>query len=295
MSRVGGQLGFIEPQLLTSVDQPPLGEEWLHEIKHDGYRTLLVVEGGQARAYTRTGLDWTARYPGIVDATAKLHCRSAILDGEVVVQDDRGASDFEALRSAIKWQPYKPIFYAFDLLHLDGKDLRDRPLLERRAKLNTLLRLDETSPLQFSEAFIGDCVAFFRACAEHGLEGVVSKLASSRYRSGRSKTWLKSKCFTESSFVIIGTDRDRETGAMRALLARAEEQGLIYAGTALICLPAEARQDLQHRLTDLSSDVPPIAGLRHREAQWSKPELMARVRHLAGAKALRHATVRAVG
>jgi bifunctional non-homologous end joining protein LigD len=88
------QLGFIEPQLLTSVDQPPEGDEWLHEIKHDGYRTLLVLEGKQARAYTRKGLDWTTRYPGIVSAAAKLHCRSAILDGEVIVQDERGASSY---------------------------------------------------------------------------------------------------------------------------------------------------------------------------------------------------------
>ena len=113
---------FIEPQLLTSVDQPPQGGEWLHEIKHDGYRTLLVVEGKQARAYTRTGLDWTSRYPGIVSAVAKLNCRSAILDGEAIVQDERGASDFDALMSAIRWNPHKLIFYAFDLLHLDGKD-----------------------------------------------------------------------------------------------------------------------------------------------------------------------------
>ena len=154
-------LGFIEPQLLTSVDQPPQGDEWLHEIKHDGYRTLLVVDGKQARAYTRTGLDWTNLYPGIVSAAAKLNCRSAILDGEVIFQDERGASDFDALMSAIRWNPHKLIFYAFDLLHLDGKDLRDRPLLERRAKLNELLGLDEASPLQLSEEFIGDAAAFF--------------------------------------------------------------------------------------------------------------------------------------
>jgi hypothetical protein len=93
-------LGFIEPQLLTSVDQPPQGDEWLHEIKHDGYRTLVVVDGGDARAYTRTGLDWTKRYPGIVNAAAKLKCRSAIFDGEVIVRDERGVSDFDALMSA---------------------------------------------------------------------------------------------------------------------------------------------------------------------------------------------------
>ena len=109
-------------------------------------------------------------------------------------------------------------------------------MIERRAELKTLLGTNRTSPLQFSEEFTGDPAAFFQACANHRLEGMVSKLATSRYRSGRSKTWLKCKCFTESSFVIIGTDRDRKTGAVMALLARAEEQGLAYAGSAFIAL-----------------------------------------------------------
>lgn len=114
-------------------------------------------------------MDWTDRYPLIVSAGRKLDCRSAILDGEVIVQDARGISDFEALRSAMRWHPHKLIFYAFDLFYLDGKDLRDRPLLERRAKLRELLRSDDKNPLQFSEEFIGDSAAFFRAYAEHDL------------------------------------------------------------------------------------------------------------------------------
>ena len=295
MSGVREQLGFIEPQLLTSVDQPPQGDEWLHEIKHDGYRTLLVVERGQVRAFTRTGLDWTNRYPGIVGTTAKLRCRSAILDGEVIVQDERGASDFDALMSAIRWHPHKLIFYAFDLLHLDGEDLRDRPLIERRAKLRELLQVDKTSPLQFSEEFTGDVAAFFRACAKHGLEGIVSKFASSRYRSGRSKTWLKCKCFTESELVIIGTDRDRKTGATLALLARAEEQRLAYAGSAFIALSGNERDVLRAHLESIKVSQCPLGRLRFPGAQWVKPQLVARVRHLAGATMLRHATVRAVG
>jgi bifunctional non-homologous end joining protein LigD len=124
-----------------------------------------------------------------------------IIDGEVIVQDERGVSDFDALRLAIKQQPHRLIFYAFDLLHLNGKDLRDGSLLERRGELKELLGADQTSRLQFSEEFLGDGAAFFQTCAAHGLEGVVSKLGSSRYRSGRSKTWLKTKCFTENAFI----------------------------------------------------------------------------------------------
>src|SRR5262249_39171835 len=153
---------------------------------------MLVVERGSASAYTRNGHDWSDRYPGIIAAARKLQCRNAILDGEVIVQDARGVSDFEALQTALRSKTERLIFYAFDLLHLDGKELRDTPLVERRTKLAELVRRTPDSPIQFSEEFVGDAAAFFRACAAHELEGIVSKLATSRYRSGRSKTWLKS-------------------------------------------------------------------------------------------------------
>ena len=99
MPSVNNRLGFVEPLLLTSTDQPPQGSNWIHEVKHDGYRTLLVIERGTARAYTRNGFDWSDRYPDIVSAAGQLPCRFAILDGETIVQNDRGVSDFEALRS----------------------------------------------------------------------------------------------------------------------------------------------------------------------------------------------------
>jgi DNA ligase D-like protein (predicted ligase) len=277
-------LEFISPQLATSVDHPPPRAGWIHEVKHDGYRTLLSVERGKARAYTRNGFDWTDRYPAITKAAAKLDCRSAIIDGEVIVQDERGVSDFEALKSVIRWQPQRLILCAFDLLHLNGKDLRDRPLLERRAKLKELV------PGEHPFLFVGDAATFFRACADHQLEGIVSKLASSKYRSGRSKTWLKTKCFTESSFVIIGTARDRKTKAPLALLAQSNVGGLRYAGSAFIALSGTDRAELAVRLKKLERC--PIPKLRFPDAQWVKP-LKARVRHLSGSGYLRHATVRA--
>jgi bifunctional non-homologous end joining protein LigD len=211
-------LEFINLQLATAVDHPPPRAGWIHEVKHDGYRTLLIIERRKARAYTRNGFDWTERYAGIARGAAKLNCHSAIMDGEVIVQNKNGISDFDALKSAIRWRPQSLIFCAFDLLHFNGKDLREQPLLERRAKLKALVPSEH--PFLFSEEFSGDAAAFFRACADHQLEGIVSKLASSKYRSGRSKTWLKTKCFTESSFLIIGTARDRKTRAPLALLAR---------------------------------------------------------------------------
>jgi DNA ligase D-like protein (predicted ligase) len=276
MSRATTRLGFVEPQLLTPTDQPPQRSGWIHEVKHDGYRTLLVIERGNV-CYTRNGFDWNERYPGIISAAGELRCRAAILDGEVIVQDERGVSDFEALSAAIRWLPHTLRFYAFDILHLNGEDLRDQPLLDRRTKLKGLLGRDRTSPLQFSDEFTGDSAAFFRACTKHGLEGVVSKLASSRYRSGRSKTWLKSKCFTESDLVIIGTDRDRKTGATRALLANAD---LTYAGAAFIGLRGDAWHDLHERLRQISIKRAPLSGLRMKGAQWVEPRLTAKVRHL---------------
>jgi DNA ligase D-like protein (predicted ligase) len=273
------------------VDQPPQGREWIHEIKHDGYRTLLVVEDGLVRAYTRNGFNWSERYPGLVSAAAKLDCRSAIIDGEVIVQDESGVSDFDALKTAIRWQPERLILYAFDLLHLNGRDLREEILSYRRTKLKELIGVPQ-SRLQFSEEFTEGGGALFRACVEHGLEGIVSKLSSSRYRSGRTKSWLKTKCFTESAFVIIGTDRDRKTGAVRALLARADDQGLIYVGPAFIALAGSEREDFRARLERIKIERCPIPKLRISEARWVDPQLVVRVRHLAGTKYLRHATVR---
>ena len=283
-------LQFISPQLATAVDHPPPRAGWIHEVKHDGYRTLLIIERHTARAFTRNGFDWSDHYAGITRAAAKLDCRSAIIDGEVIVQNERGVSDFEALKSAIRWTPQRLLFCAFDLLHLNGKDLRDLPLVERRARLRELVPSEH--PFLFSEEFTGDAAAFFKACADRQLEGIVSKLASSKYRSGRSKTWLKTKCFTEGSFIIIGTARDRKTKAPLALLARADAEGLAYAGSAFIALSAHEREALKARLKTSKVERCPIPKLRFRDAEWVKPQLLARVRHLAGVKYLRHGTVR---
>jgi len=283
-------LEFIRPQLATAVDHPPSRAGWIHEVKHDGHRTLLIIERRKVRAYTRNGFDWTERYSGITKAAVKINCRSAIIDGEVIVQDERGISDFNALKSAIRWHRQRLIFCAFDLIHLNDKDLRERPLLERRAKLKELVPSEH--PFLFSEEFTGDAAAFFQACADHQLEGIVSKLSSSKYRSGRSKTWLKTKCFTESSLLLIGTARDRKTKAPLALLARVDAQGLTYAGSAFIALSRDERDELSARLKTSKVECCPIARLRFPDAQWVKPELMADVRHLSGVGYIRHATVR---
>src|SRR5690349_1681922 len=201
-------LGFIRPEIPTRVPEPPSGDGWIHEIKHDGYRTLIVIDQGNVRAFSRHGRDWTGPYRRVVVAAAKLPCKAALLDGELIVQDKNGISDFDALRSAIHKARHRLVLFAFDLLHLDGKDMRRTPLLERRAALRKLIEPDCRSPTQFSDHVDCNGAKFFKAAAELGLEGIVSKRASCLYRPGRSRNWLKIKNMVESEFVLLGTEVD---------------------------------------------------------------------------------------
>jgi DNA ligase D-like protein (predicted ligase) len=292
MALANSKLHFIEPQLASPVDQPPQGKHWIHERKHDGYRCQVLLARGQAHVFSRNGFDWSDRYPSLVRAAANLRCQSAIIDGEAIVQDVKGASDFEALSSAMRSHPDRVILYAFDLMHLNGNDLRQDALIERRALLKALLGDDQESRIQFSEEFEGDADVFFKLCGEHGLEGMVSKLALAQYRSGRTKTWLKTKCFTESTFVVIGTDRDRKTGATRALLAHDDGTGVNYAGAAFIALAGDERDQFFAEVERLTTSWAAFKSSRLTDVKWCQPEITVRVKHLAGSKTLRHATIR---
>ena len=276
--------------LPTLVEEPPAGEGWTHEIKHDGYRTLLLIEGGRARALSRQGRDWTFDLPGICEAAAKLTKGSAVMDGETVVLDADGRSDFGSLRRAITRR--EPLVYmAFDLLHLDGEDLRRLPLVERRARLIELLDGSEPT-LGCSESFEGDAAAFFKAASQLGLEGIVSKRRDSRYTGGRTERWLKTKCFEEGAFVLLGTEV-KKSGPPAAHLARLEAGKLTYAGKAMISLTAADRARLAERMTALAIDAPACPELRReRGARWVKPQLVVGVKHLKGTGGLRHASVR---
>src|SRR5262245_5112218 len=288
-------LRFIEPQLASQVDQPPEGEHWIHEVKYDGYRCQVLLQQGRARVLTRNGYDWSDRYPSIARVASTLRCHSAIIDGEAIVQDGIGVPDFDSLNSAMRWRPESIILYAFDLMHLDGKDLRQRALADRRALLRAMLMSNEESHIQFSDEFVGDGAALFKACADKGLEGIVSKNRLAPYRPGRTKTWLKSKCFTESTFVVIGMDRDRKTGALRALLAHPDSDGLNYAGAAVIDLMDDARTEFIAEVERLATSWEAFKSSRLSDVRWCEPKLMVRVKHLAGSKTLRHATVKGLG
>jgi ATP-dependent DNA ligase len=254
----------------------------------------VVIESAEARVFTRKGHNWSDRYPGIVRTASQLNCRSAIIDGEAVVQDPNGVSDFERLQSAIRSSSQSIILYAFDLLHLEGHDIRHRPLIERRSMLQHLLGADADSRIQFSEEFTGEGAAFFKACVDTNLEGMVSKHVAAPYRSGRTKTWLKCKCFTESTFLVVGTDRDPRTGALRALLAHPDSAGLNYAGAAFIALAGDERAQFFTEVDRFTTSWALFKSSRLTDVRWCHPKLTVVVKHLVGSKMLRHATVKAL-
>jgi bifunctional non-homologous end joining protein LigD len=150
----------------------------------------------------------------VVEAAGKLFCKAALIDGEAIVQDENGISDFDALRSAIHKAPHRIVLFAFDLLHLDGQDLRKAPLIERRATLRKLIEPNPRSPIQFSDHVDCDGAKFFKAAAELGLEGIVSKRVRSLYRGGPSRSWLKTKNMVEGEFILLGTEVDGQRHPM---------------------------------------------------------------------------------
>jgi len=182
--------GFIEPCLPSSAERFPAGPDWIHEIKHDGYRLMARRDAVGIRLLTRNGHDWAPRYPLIVEAVDRLKVRSCLIDGEAVACDENGLAVFERLR--LKPSGKHVFLYAFDLLELDGQDLRREPLETRKATLASLLRRSLPG-LRLNKHLVHDGESVFQHACKMGLEGIVSKRLGSRYRSGRSKDWLKFK------------------------------------------------------------------------------------------------------
>ena len=186
-----GRLEFIPPQIPTRVEQPPDDEGWVHEVNLDGYRTQIIVDKGGVRLYSKNGRDWTTKYWPIA-LEVELPCRAAIIDGEVIVPGEQGAPDCPALEAAIWNEPSRLVFVAFDILHLDGRNLAFLPLLQRKQALWQLVE-PGLGKIKYSEHFEGSAPAIIRAIDKMGLEGIISKRADSRYSSGPSNTWLKAK------------------------------------------------------------------------------------------------------
>jgi ATP-dependent DNA ligase len=183
--------GFIEPCQPSKVARPPSGPLWVHEIKHDGYRLMVRRDGARVRCFTRGGHDWADRFPAIVEAALRIQASSFMLDGEAVVVRDDGRPDFHALRT--RRTGHAVVLYAFDLIEHDGDDLRKLPLIERKWRLFKLIGKSQRRAIRFVEHLTGDGPTIFHHVCRMGLEGIVSKRTDAPYRSGPSRTWLKSK------------------------------------------------------------------------------------------------------
>ncbi|MDP3896159.1 MAG: DNA ligase D [Mesorhizobium sp.] len=222
---------FRAPQLATLVGEAPDGDEWISEMKYDGYRALIAVAGGKARVFTRSGLDWTDKFPGIAAAAAALPAGRAQLDGEIVAFDRNGKTDFSALQEAIKAGGKGLSCFLFDLLEQDGADLIKLTLVDRKAKLEALLG-QGSAPLIYSTHVAGRAGDVFRQVCAAGHEGIVAKRADAPYRSGRGRAWLKVKCGKRQEFVVGGySPSDKSGRTVRSLLVGVNEGGkLIYKG-----------------------------------------------------------------
>lgn len=279
---------WYRPQLASLVDVPPAGDQWLHEIKLDGYRAGCRIEDGRATLTSRNGIDLTRTFPAIARAAGRLPVREARLDGEIVALLPDGRSSFHALQrlraSSRGPAPQATLaFVAFDLLSLDGNSMAERPLRERKARLEALLAAHPSPSLRYSAHVAGQGPAFFAQARTLGLEGVVSKRADLPYRPGRSDGWRKAKCTRSQEFVVGGfTGRAGTTSGLGALLLGVYEGGrLVYAGRVGTGWSARDGETLRARLDRLarktSPFVPPPAGPLARVAQWVTPGLVAQV------------------
>ena len=279
---------FIAPELATLGKNPPAGDGWIHELKLDGYRIQARVEQSRGKApvklLTRTGLDWTHRMKPIAEAVAALPVKSALLDGEVVVLAKDGTTSFAELQAAFQDGAESALtYFVFDLLHLDGRNLRGLPLVERKSILARLLDgASSDGAVRLSEHLDGGAGAVFKHACQLGAEGIVSKLARSRYSSGRGNSWLKLKCYREQELVIGGftlpTNGTRGVGAL--LLGYYREGKLVYAGRSGTGFTQKTHRMMRDRLEKLVrkespfDEIPAGAG---RGACWVKPELVAQI------------------
>jgi bifunctional non-homologous end joining protein LigD len=287
--------GWLKPQLTKLVDQPPEGPEWLHEIKYDGYRVHARLDRGTARLLTRTGLDWTHKYPAIASALTSVPARQAYLDGELCGVRPDGTTSFSLIQTASDAGNARAlVFFLFDLLHLDGEATGARPLSERKERLRALLS-QALSPLQYSDYQAGRGQDFYEHACALKLEGIISKRADAPYEPGNRGLWLKVKCLNREEFVVIGwTDPEGARAWLGTLLlAYYDPDGrLVYAGRVGTGIDNTELEHLWGRLQQLATpgmplDVPPPRSTRFgsplvlSRVHWVRPELVAEVKYLS--------------
>ncbi len=276
---------FVAPQLATLVDAVPVGDEWLHEIKYDGYRLVAIKADGQVRLLTRNNNDWTARFAEVAAGLERIPATTAVIDGEVVAFERGGRTSFQMLQASLEAGEGHPLSYvAFDLLHLDGDDLRARPLTERRASLAALLRGTRgRGKPQVSSELPGSADVLLAAACRLGLEGLISKQRDAPYTSGRTRSWLKIKCGMRQDFVVVGyTPPKGSRVAIGALLLGVlEPRGRIrYAGRVGTGMPDALLRSLGRRLASLRQDKSPLSPLPPGlpvGVQWVEPTVVVEV------------------
>jgi len=292
--RVASLPRWVKPQLTQLVRAAPEGEAWLHEIKYDGYRMHARLERGEARLLTRTGLDWTDKYPRVARALAALVVDAAYLDGELCAVLPDGTTSFSQMQAASDAKSgANLVFYLFDLLHLNGEDLTPLPLAARKQRLAILLA-GVITPLAYSDHHEGGGPGFHAAACRLRLEGIVSKCADAPYSPGNRGLWVKTKCLGREEFVIVGwTDPEGSRSYLGALLlgTHAPDGRLVYAGRAGTGMPQAELRRVWERLQPLATavmplDVPPPRASRFgsplvlSRVHWVRPELVAEVTFL---------------
>ncbi len=275
--------GFIEPQLASSNPSPPAGQAWIHELKLDGYRIQAHLRNGKVKLFSRNGLDWTARMANVAEALAHVQVESAVIDGEVVVLDDQGLSDFAKLQAAFdEKKPTALTYYCFDLLHLDGHNLRDAKLIERKDLLHPIIVAADDETLRFSEHLDVSGQEMFGEACRLGAEGIISKRSDAAYISGRSASWMKTKCIRQQEFVVGGfTPPSTGGGGIGALLlGYYDGETLRYAGRAGTGYTQKTAHSLRRQLAGLQQKTQPfaqISSMARKDALWVKPELVAEI------------------
>ena len=280
---------FVQPQLATLVDSVPQGDEWLHEIKFDGYRILCRIDNKHARFLTREAQDWTGRFGALVEAAQGLPLRQAFLDGEVVALEENGKTNFQLLQNSIKQNNTATlVYFVFDLLYLDGSDLTRSPLRDRKKILEQILKPKRAkkapNSLRYSEHWIGQGDELYQESCRKGLEGIISKKADQPYRSGRGRDWLKIKCSKNQEFVIGGfTEPAGSRSGLGALLVGVHDEkgNLLYAGRVGTGFTQQSLKELRSRLNSLERDsapfINPPKGAEARGVHWVEPRLVGAV------------------
>ncbi|TCI00775.1 DNA ligase D [Roseococcus sp. SYP-B2431] len=286
---------FRPPQLATLVDHVPAGDRWIHEMKFDGYRVQLAITMGQARAYTRSGLDWSEKFAPIVAAAQDLKVSSALIDGEAVVLDAQGRSDFQALQQTLKGGKANLTFFAFDLLELDGEDMTGLPQIERKRRLEAIVNPASTGIVRYSQHIVGRGEELLTKFCGLGLEGVISKLADARYVATRGGAWLKTKCLQRQEFVVAGWTESDKAREFRSLILAVNEGGVLrYAGKVGTGWNAREMTRVLKIMKPLEVKGPTVQAptAKVKAAHWLQPELVAEVAYaeMTDDGELRHAS-----